>query len=141
MAVGSVISSVIGGALKPVAGVLNRREDRKQARETGAAKLALAKQRGDAEVTLTDAEWEAQSVRQSSESWKDEYVTLVITAPILLAVIGAVQAAWVDADTSLLDAARIAAAVIVTDLQLDYSMLTTAAVFAALGLKMWRFGK
>lgn len=136
MAIGEAITGLIGGLAKPVTDVLNRRTERKQAKESGQAKLALARQNGQTEVTLTDAEWEAQSVEANQGSWKDEYITIVITSPIALGIVGAVAMAY--GEPRIIEGARLAATMLTQDLGLNYNLLAEATVFAALGLKLWR---
>lgn len=136
MSIVSAVTGLLGGIAKPVAGVLNKRTERKHAKESGDAKLALAKQNGDTNVTLTDAEWEAQSVRVNADGWKDEYVTVVVTAPIVLGIVGAVAMAF--GEPRVLEGSRVAASMLTDDLGLNYSLLAEATVLAAIGLKVWR---
>ena len=136
MSIVSAVTGLLGGIAKPVAGVLNKRTERRQAKESGAAKLALAKQNGATEVTLTDAEWEAQSVKVNADSWKDEYVTIVVTSPIVLVVVGAVAAAF--GEPRVLEGAKAGAQILTSDLGLDFSALAYAVILAAIGLKVWR---
>ena len=133
---GGVVAGIVGGLAEPIAGVVRRREDRKQARESGDAKLALARQQGDVEVTLTDAEWEAQTVRGMDESYKDEAIVGTFLALVWLMIVGAL--AYAFGEPRILDGAKLAAAVLVQDLGLDLEFLMNAVVLAGLGLKVWR---
>ena len=128
--------SLIPTAVSAVGGYFNKRQDIKKAKVSAEAKLALKKETGDQSIALTDAEWEAISARGLGVTWKDEYVTLIITAPIVLILGGAVWQAFTG-DQRLLDGvlegiSRLAA------LGLDWGTLTLAVVLAAIGLKVWR---
>ena len=90
--------------IKPVADIVMRRQDRKTATDAVKGKIAQAKVEGAQEVNLKRAEWENIAVESTKDSWKDEYVTIVITSPILLIIIGTVYAAFTG-DMRLLDAA------------------------------------
>jgi hypothetical protein len=58
--------------------------DRKKAKESASAKLAYMRETGDQQVQFTDQEWEAISKRSESSTWKDEYVTLIISFPLIV---------------------------------------------------------
>ena len=130
------LSTIVSGILSPVAGVLNKRTERKQARDGFQSKLAIARQEGETNVTLTDAEWEVAMANNQSSSWKDEYVTLVITYPILSLMVGSQWAAFTE-DSRFLEG-TVAGINALTALGMDYAILSTAVVFASMGLKYWR---
>lgn len=122
--------------IEPVANIFSKREERKKAKDVGEAKLSLARQNGDTEVTLTDQEWEAIGANKQDSTWKDEYVTIVITSPIVLIITGSVWYAITD-DISLLNGSVMALDKL-KEIGLKMGDLMTAVVYAAIGLKVWR---
>ena len=126
----------ISHIVKPVSGMYNKRQDRKIQKEAGKAKLAQAKQQGDAEVTLKDVEWEAIAVSQNDGTWKDEYVTIIGTMHLVLIFIGAIYGVSTG-NMAILDGTIKA----ITELQkvgVDMGEVTMTVIYAAVGLKAWR---
>lgn len=78
------ISLLIEGAI----GIFRSQQERKLNAEKAEAKLRQTKISNQHEVTLTDAEGEALLASGLNDSWKDEYVTIVITAPIVMIILG-----------------------------------------------------
>lgn len=130
------LGDIVSGILSPVASVLTKRTERKMAKESLKAKMEISRQAGETNITLTDAEWEVAMAVQTSTSWKDEYVTLVITYPILSLMMGSQWAAFKD-DSRFLEG-TVAGINALTSLGMDYGILCTAVVFASMGLKYWR---
>lgn len=81
--------AAIAGALKGIVGLGSKFVERKQAKDALKARAAIAKLDNEAKRDITDAEWEAISAGGLNSTLKDEYVTLIITSPILLIVVGA----------------------------------------------------
>jgi hypothetical protein len=125
-------SAIVSG----VSGFFGKRQERKKARESAKAKLELAKQQGRQAVELTDAEWETVAAEGLAGSWKDEFVTVIILAPIPMVLIGAVVDAF-TADARLLEG-TLEGVSRLAELGLDWELLTLAVVFSAIGLKLWR---
>lgn len=130
------LTSIASSVIAPVAGIFNKREERKQTKVLAEAKLSQAKLEGKTSVTLTDAEWESISVSKQNESWKDEYVTLVITSPIVLLLVGSIWLAFTG-DARLLDGVTKGIEELKT-IGVNMGLLMEAVVFAAIGLKLWR---
>ena len=130
------IGPLIGKVIDSVTGYQNKKKDKEIVKIKAQSKLAIAKQAGDKEIALTDAEWEAIAVSQNKETWKDEYITLVITWPILGLLLGSISMVFRD-DPRLVDATILG----ITKLQevgVDMGMLMMPVVLAAVGLKAWR---
>lgn len=123
------IGAIIGG----VTGFLNKRQDRKMAESSAQAKLVQSKQDNNAAIQFSDSEWEALSKRGENESWKDEYVTIIITLPIPLILIGAIAAAFTG-DTKLLEGVNTGIANLAA-LGLNMGELMYIVVLAAVGIK------
>jgi hypothetical protein len=73
-------------------GILEKRQKLKEVELEGRTRIAVAQ--AEAEVSrlgkMADAEidWDNQAVRQMTGSWKDEYLTLLLSAPMILAFLG-----------------------------------------------------
>lgn len=141
-----MLNFLTGGAVNAVStlgskivGIFTAKQERKKLAEIAKGKLALAKQTHTENVTMSHAEWEAVAVKATQDSWKDEYVTVIITAPFLLIILGAVYFVFTG-DAKLLDAADIALSRLAA-LGIDMSHLMYVVVLAAVGLKAWRMGK
>tara|TARA_R110000822_G_C15254454_1_gene487666 strand:- start:78 stop:485 length:408 start_codon:yes stop_codon:yes gene_type:complete len=127
---------LIGTIVEKVGNYFTKKQETKTAKITGEAKLAMRKETGAQEIALTDAEWEAISAKGLTDSWKDEYVTLIITAPIVGVLVGAVWNAFTGNDKLLVG--TLSGIRELGVLGLNWDTLTTAVVLAAIGLKMWR---
>lgn len=132
----SLISGLLGPVIDGVSGHFKGKQEIKKAQITGAAKLAIKKETGDQTIELTDAEWESIAVKSTNDSWKDEYVTIIITLPIIGVMIGAVWNAFTANDRLL--TGTLAGIKELNALGLNWDTLTTAVVFGAIGLKVWR---
>lgn len=129
----SIAATIIKGLVAPVANAYGKRQVRKQAAETGRAKIALAKDSNDFEIKLTDAEWEAQSKKNETESWKDEYVTILITSPFILVFVAACVGAHTG-NFDLLDAVKEGFGAL-KELGVELGDLMYLVVLAAIGIK------
>ena len=135
MSILSAITGAVGGIVKPIAGVLNAKTQRRQSAEEGKNKVLLAKQDGENSLDLTDAEWEAISAAGNTESWKDEYVTIICTLPYVAIFFGAVIAAF---GNPLLLSGAMEGAAKLNEIGIDVGHLCQVVVYAAVGLKLWR---
>ena len=133
MAITSAIAGVVKGIADPFSKAYQKNQDRKQARETGEAKIAQSKVEGNKEITLTDQEWEAISKKSESDSWKDEYVTIVITLPLILIFVGSLFGGFTG-DYTILDE-TVKAIGKLSETGVDMGALMTAVVYAAVGIK------
>jgi hypothetical protein len=129
-------SNIISGIVKPVSDMYNKRQDRKIQKDAGKSKLAQAKQQGETDITLTDAEWEAIAADKQGETWKDEYVTIIITSPIVLILVGAVWGGYTGDFIILTETVKGIKELKATGVDMGYLMNTV--VLAAVGLKAWR---
>ena len=132
----SLILSAITSLFQPLADAYRANQDRKAAKETAIVKIQQTQLEDANKVTLTDAEWEALAVTNLNASWKDEYVTIIITAPIVGILIGGL---WTGLTGS--KAVLEGMAIGLTSLQavgVDMGFLMNAVVLAAIGLKVWR---
>ena len=133
------ILSIITAMVKPVANVFTAREERKKAKINAEGKAAQSKINGENKITLTDAEWESINISQQNASWKDEYVTLVITSPIVAVLFGGLWLAFKGDDRVLIGMSS--AFQSLENMGLNLGELMYDVVLAAVGLKLWRAGK
>jgi hypothetical protein len=127
------VGRVIAAPVNAVVGHLNKKQERRQAREVATAKIEQSKVDGKIQVQITDQEWEALKVSQEGETWKDEYVTVVITTPILLFFVGGIAHAF--GYPELLEGVNTGIAAI-QGLNVDFGSLMETVVYAAVGVKV-----
>lgn len=120
---------------KPVADVINKRQERKMAKEAAKAKLSQAKADDAQELNLNKDEYEAIATAALSDTWKDEYVTLSVVSILNIIVVGGIMSAY--GHPQLLQGVAIAITSLVTA-GVDIGFLMTAAVMAGLGLSVWK---
>lgn len=130
-----MIKQIIGAVIAPITEVIRIKQERKVQRDVARAKLAQAKQAGETEVTLKDAELEVVLANQMEKSWKDEFVTIVILLPYILIFIGGVSAAF--GEPRVLEGVSLSIQTLVAA-DVDVGTLMTAVVFSAIGLSFWR---
>ena len=129
----SVWTTVLGGIISPVAKVFEKREDRKRAVGEIKAQGAAAEIDGKVAVSLSKAEWEIISKKAETDTWKDEYITLLVTSPLLIIFIGNIVAAF-GFGTELLEANK-ASMEAMKELGIDLGELMLWTVLAAIGIK------
>ena len=109
---------------------------------TTKAKIDLKKADTTAQVELAHAEWENLSVPGLDNSLKDEWVTLIVTLPIVVMLVGTLVAGFTGNDTLL-----VASKEMVTNLNnlfaggsfgLSFGDVAATVIFAAIGLRLWR---
>ena len=140
----------IGAAvINGVSGWFKGKQDIKKAKVTAKAKLEQMRASNDHSVELTDAEWESLAVQTQNDSWKDEYITIIVTAPIVTILLGSIMAAVepVFRDVTSDDYVSVGVQIVegtingiieLQELGMDYGIILNAVVFAAVGLKLWR---
>ena len=126
------ITALVSG----VVGIFEKKQQRKANKEQAEAKLKQSKVTNAHEVTLTDAEGEALLAEGLKGSWKDEYVTIVVTAPIVLIILGVTYFAFTGDDRLLSSGTESIQAL--NEAGVDMGFLMNAVVLSAIGLKIWR---
>lgn len=88
-----VLAGLAGTVVEAVSGSVRRRQEREVAAASAKAKLRQSAQDDESARALaaqmSRAEWEALSRQVDSGSWKDEYITVLLTLPILALFVGA----------------------------------------------------
>lgn len=127
------ITSLISGLASPIVDGFKSVQARKQAKESAKSKIKLAKQTGDFNLQMTDTEWEALGKNSEAGSWKDEWVTLVITLPIPVIFFAAIYSAYTG-DPTYLNAVN-AGVNAVLMLMPNFATVLEIVVYAAVSIK------
>lgn len=136
MSATAAFTTILSGLTKPLTKLGEKYIDRKINKDSIKAKAQLAKQGDSTTITLTDAEWETVSKTAEQGTWKDEYITLIVTSPLLLILGGGVYQSYTG-DTRLISG-TIDALEALKVLGVDMGSLMYAVTLAAIGLKLWR---
>lgn len=78
------VGGLVSGILKPASDAYGKHVDRKSANEGAKSKLRQAKVDGKKELALSRLEIEMLSKRMEGGTWRDEYVTVIGTMPLIL---------------------------------------------------------
>ena len=114
--------------INPLTSMFGKWQENKQTRKTLEAKLKLAKHTKDEQLALTEKEWELWSKKNENESWKDEYVTLIVTCPIPFVFIAAIISdAWLERVMKGVDA--------INELLPNYHEMVVVVIAAAIGIR------
>ena len=129
-----LLGSLLNNPITKAAGELITAPGKRRAAQTKArAKLAAAKAENKQELALKVEEWETIAARGLNDGWKDEYVTLVLTAPLVAIMIGSLIFG-LTGDTRLLDGVE-RAMQIFKSMGIDMGNLIYVVVLAAIGFK------
>lgn len=132
----TTLASPITAIVKGVSGFVSKKQEITANKERAVAKLKQSKQEGQEHIILTDAEGEAMLANGLAASWKDEYVTIVITFPIVLIMLGTLYFAFTHDDRML--QAGVESIKALESAGVDMGFLMEAVVLAAISLKIWR---
>ena len=119
--------------LGPVTSLWEGYQERKAAKQNLKAKLTGQKLDNEARAGFNDQEWEMLGKSQSAESWTDEYVTVIITLPLVLVFV-CTFIAILFAKPELLEASDAAIASVKVLLP-SYDEILEIVVLAAVGIK------
>jgi len=128
------VVSVLSQAISPVMGYFEKKEQRKTTEKGIAGKIAMKKDDNAAQVDFNNQEWEIISKRGEPDSWKDEWVTIVITMPLVFHYLSVFFGVLLNRP-EIIEASS-AALVSFKDLVGDYGLLLTIVICAALGIKV-----
>ena len=119
--------------VSPITKAYETNQKRKQARESADAKIKFAKQDNNYKLDLNEQEWEALSKKSEDGTWKDEYVTIIITSPFVLLFIASVVSGFTG-DMKYLDSVNLGIENI-KSLGVDLGELMYVVVLAAVSIK------
>ena len=115
--------------ITPITSLLGARGERKKLKQEGEYKLARGEQ-------ISKAEWEAMGVQAGQGSWKDEYITIVVTVPIPATFIGNFIAAFnPEVGLKVISANESSLKMLGALMDTPYGQLVFAVALAAVGLK------
>ena len=126
----------IPNIISSITSIFTKKQELRQATQSAKAKLEIIKHTGKQDLDITDAEWESLSLQTQNNSWKDEWVTIIITIPIPMILFGAIWYVYTG-DISLLDGIILGLDKLKA-LGVDMGFLMKAVVLAAIGIKVWR---
>jgi len=128
-----MFKSILGALVEPVASVFKAKEERKKAVESAKVKLAQARQDSSYNLEMSDKEWEVTAKQQEAASWKDEYVTVIITFPLIMLFFAGVLSAFTG-DIKYIDSVNVGIASL-KQLDINLGDLLKIVVLAAVGIK------
>ena len=130
------LKSVVEGVVAPVADYAGKRVERKQAQDEIKGQVALAKQAGDHEIKVNVDRWDLASKNSEDGTWKDEYVTVSLVAPINVIVLDSVLLAMGYSDGAATNGVLNALEILNTAVGVPVGNLMATAVAAALSVKV-----
>lgn len=87
-----MILGIIQTILGLGSGLLEKRQQLKEIELEGRTKIAVAQAEAEVarihKITNAEIDWDQAAIRQMEHSWKDEYLTLLLSAPLILAFLG-----------------------------------------------------
>lgn len=122
----SAVVGVIGSAFEA-------RETRKTQQKSLDAKIAMKRDDNSTNIVFNEQDWELMSKRNENESWKDEWITLIISLPIPMLFLSVFLGVLFDVPlliTAVNDAIKA-----LKDLIPNYEYLLGLVVTAALSIK------
>lgn len=128
------VKDLLSGLLKPASKAFQARTERKQKQDELGAKVTLAKQNGETEITMKVADIDKARVADQKGSWKDEYITVSIMTVFNIIVIGALAQAF--GFPNLLEGIVIAVKTL-NEVGVNVGQLIYLTVIAGLGLTVW----
>jgi hypothetical protein len=129
MSIVSIISGIASSVVSPIANVFTKRNDNKTK-----VKVRNIDRLANAEDKV--AEWEAIQAEGGGSSWKDEYITIIITIPIPI-IFFAVMYSVISGDPSIAEGAR-AGVEALKMLVPNYQELLYVVALAAVGIKAFK---
>lgn len=130
--VSDIFSGIVSGLVTPVTTLLGKKEERKKAVSVIRESARAAEIDGEVQVSLSKAEWENLAKTAEDGTWKDEYVTLIITSPILIILV-----ACLSNDPVLLESVKTAIAELKAA-GVDLGKLMEVTVYAAIGIRIFK---
>jgi len=129
MSVLSVLSSFGSGLISPITNHFTKKNDNK----------TKVKQQQIQRLMNSDdkeAEWEAIQAESGNNSWKDEWITLIITLPIPVIFVSVILSVLLE-DPAIAEAAK-AGVFAIKELVPNYDELLYIVCLAAIGIKAFK---
>jgi hypothetical protein len=80
----ALVGSVLGEGMSILKGWLEQRRKIDEIKTEAAAKIEEAKAQAELKRLTADVDWEAEMAKQAGSSWKDEFWTVTLAAPLIL---------------------------------------------------------
>jgi hypothetical protein len=126
------ILAFLAPLVSPIAKIFQKKQDRKIALDSIKGKLAQAKQNSNDNVLLSKAEWELAGQKLQDGTWKDEFITIVVFAPFITALVGAVLSVFGMPELSQAASQMM---VQISGMNIEYGNLLYVTALAGLGLR------
>lgn len=115
-------------------GLVSNYFENKKADKALDAKLELVRQNKDADIQLSDKDWERLGKRNEGNGWKDEYATIVVTLPLLNLIVCTILGTIMEMPELIL-ASQETLTVIKTELP-AYDRILEVTIYAALSIRV-----
>ena len=136
----SALTGGLGGkVVEAVSGHYAAKNELKQTKVTAQAKIAMAKADTASKLELSGAELQTLRVAEMGQTWKDEYVVLLVTSPMLAMIIGTLVdpiLLAVGSEYSIFAAGERMLKVL-TGIEGEYAWVFHGVVVSCLGLREW----
>jgi len=129
--------ALIPAGINAATTLISKWQERKAAEKSAKAKIALAKETNDYNLSLTTAEWEAISAKQKENSWTDEYATVSMLSIVNLMVVGGIELV-VRGDSAVVLAGVVEGLKAMEATGINAGFLIEAVVLSAVGLHILR---
>ena len=127
--------SWVTALFKPIASIVQKRQERKLSQQSAKNKLMQSKQDNHQAINLNKDEWEQLNVNGMDTTWKDEYVTVSVLSIFNIIVLGGLLAAF--GYPQVIEGIAIAM-LSLSEVCVDVGFLMESAVLAGLGLSVWK---
>ena len=134
----TIIKLIANSLIAPLTNYIKRRGQRKASEASAEARIRLAQVNHEARVELADHELQVLRTKAQSGSWKDEFVTVLVSIPIIVAMAGALVSLVYPATGYNLMIAAERITDIMTGKTIDFAELWLLVVAVALGTKPFR---
>lgn len=132
--IGGFIKDAVSGIVAPVAGVFQKREERKQAHQTATVELKKATDANETSITLANTDVEKILAAGLQTSWKDEFITIAVVGIIPAIVLGGILQGF--GYPNFLGGVLIGVQALAQIVDLKWIM--TATVASGIGLSVWK---
>ena len=125
----------LGKVVDSVTGFFSSRAAAREAAAAVHAKIQLAKVNKDAKLELADQDLAVLRTQQAGDSWKDEYVVILVSMPIVIGAAGAIVSIFDPATGAKIQGAAGKIAGLMTGESIDFPELWLMVVGVSLGLR------
>ena len=135
MPIADIAMGAARGIVAPIARIFQLKQERKTVVQTIQARAAQTQTEGEVSVNLKRAEWENIAQRLQGGTWKDEFITLIVFSPFIVAMAGAVLAAFGRPELSEAAANMFA---VIHEMGVNYGDLLMIVTCAGIGIRIFR---